>query len=885
MTLVRRLIRGLQALARPERADADLTDEISHYLDLTAEAHVARGLSAEAARRAARAELGNPLALREEVRASGWEHAWETMVLDIRFALRRLRTAPAFTATAVATVAIGIGASTAVFSALNPVLIEPLPFPHASRLVTLEDRNTRGAPMAATLGTYEELNARTRSFEALAAADVWRPGLSESGDPERLEGQRVTASYFEVFGAQPIAGRGFSAPDDRPGAPNLAIVSEGLAERRFGGTRSVVGRQIKLDGDPYTIIGVMPRGFANVLSPATEVWSTLRERATGDFGSREWGHHYELVGRLKPAASVEEASREVLALGRAPTPDFPRPPWANLETGLLVRPLQQTVAASARPALLAVGAAVLVLLGIACVNVVNLLLARGSQRGGEFALRVALGAGRRRLLRQVLTEGLVLAGTGGTLGLIVAQLGVHGLLAASPPGLPRRDAIRLDTPVFLFALVLAVLVGLVAGLVPALGVPRADVLQRSTRRMTVGRKGVRSTLVVAEISLALVLLVSAGLLFRSIHGLITVAPGFDPTNVVTLQVVESGHEFDSDQARLQFLDQVLEAVRGLPGVTSAAFTSQLPLSGEVDGYGFETATRPATAPGAAEDGSALRYAVTPGYFPAMGIPVLRGRALDASDRTGAPPTVVINEGLARELFGNRDPIGQRLRFGPEMGSDRPWREVVGVVGDVRHYSLAVAPPNAFYVASGQWGWVDNAQTLVVRATGPISTLVPSLKRTILSVNPNVPIPRVETMDGFIAATAGDRRFALLVIETFALAALLLAAVGLYGIVSGGVTERTREIGIRTALGATPGNVVGQVVGRALALTLAGAAVGVGGGLVASRLLASMLFGVSGLDPLTYGAVILLLVAVALLAAWEPARRAAGVSPSIALRAE
>ncbi len=883
--MARQLAHGLHALLHPRRADSDVSDEVRHYLDQATAAYIAAGLSPGQAARAAILEVGNPTAVREEVRASGWEHVVETTLRDVRYALRRLRRSPAFTATAVTTLALGIGASTAVFSAISPILIEPLPFPNARRLVTVDDRNQQGVPMAATLGTYDELRARARSFDALAAADRWRPSLTGTGEPERLEGQRVTFTYFGVFGAEPAIGRGFTAADDQPGAPDVVILSDGLAHRRFGGAAASVGRTVELDGQAYVIIGVMPRGFANVAAPSAELWEPMRERAA-DFSSRAWGHHYDVVGRLARSATLDGATREIAAIGRSPVPEFSRPAWANLKQGLLLRTLQADITGNVRPALLAIVGAVLLLLAIAALNVTNLLLTRGAQRRAEFALRVALGAAGGRLVRQLLTESAVLSLVGGALGLGVAQLGVRALVAASPPGLPRVDAIHLDGRVFAFALALTVLVGLTIGLVPALGSLRADAgggLRERSRGAT-GRRGrARSALVVAEVALALVLLVSAGLLLRSVQRLVSVAPGFEPSHLVTLQVVEAAGAFNSDAARLQFYEQALAAVRGVPGVTDAAFTSQLPLSGERDGYGYEWQALPAAKPG--DDGSAQRFAVTPDYFRTMRIPLRSGRMLNASDKPGAPEAVLINESLARRLFGGRDPIGRRVRFGPEVGNDRPWDFVVGVVGDVKSYTLAAPAPDIFYVSNGQWDWVDDAETLVVRATGEAAMLAPALKRAIWSVNANVPIPRIETMNALVAASAGQRRFALMVIETFAIVALLLAAVGLYGVVSGSVTERTREIGIRTALGASPADVVWGVVARALGLMLIGAAIGLPSAYAASRLLATMLFGVSRLDFVAYGGVVAVLAAVALLAAWAPARRAAGVDPMIALRAE
>lgn len=884
MSIWRQLTHGLRALTHRADADRDTTDEIRDYVDRAAAAHVARGLAPDAARRAAQLEIGNTTVVREQVRTSGWEHAIETTWGDVRYALRRLAGAPIFTITAVATLALGIGASTAVFSAVNPILLEPLPFPHADRLVTIDDRNAAGVPMPVTLGTYDELHARSRAFDELAAADQWQPTLAGDGTPERLSGQRITANYFSVFGAAPVVGRGFTTAEDQPGGPRVAVVSDALVARRFGGQRSIVGHTIQLDGDPYVIIGVMPSGFANVIAPTAEVWTPMQERSSGDLAARAWGHHYAMVGRLAAGTTIERASQEILDIGRAPTPSFARPPWANLTRGLLVRSLQDSVASRVKPALYAIVGAVLLLLAIAAVNITNLLLARGARRQSEFAVRVALGAGGGRLVRQLLTESVVLAACGGVLGVVVASVGVRALVAASPANLPRVDAIRVDSHVFIFALALTTIVGLIVGFVPALGAARAELtagLQSGSRRATGGQTTGRNTLVVAEVALAIVLLVSAGLLFQSMRRLFSIAPGFDPSHVVTMQVVEAGHDIGGDTARLQFFEQAEAAVRHVPGVTQAAFTSSVPLSGDIDGYGYAL---PSTGRQQQTAGSALRVAVTPGYFATMRILLRRGRLLDATDRPGAPRSVLINESMARALFKGANPIGQRIQFGPDLGSDR-WEYVVGVVSDVKAYGLGAETPDAFYVAEGQWRWVDNVQSLVVRTTGDAAALVPAIKQAVWSVNSNHAIQRVATMDSYVAASAGQRRFALIAIEAFAGAALLLAAIGLYGVISGRVSERIREIGIRAALGATPAEIVRGVVGRGLALTAAGAALGLIGAFAASRLLESMLFRVSRIDPLTDVGVVLLLTAVALLASWAPARRAAGVDPTIALRAE
>ena len=886
MSLWRQITHGARGLVRRQVVDEELTDEVRHYVDLTTAAYAARGYDSESARRAARLEVGNVTVMKEQVRAYGWENVVAEVLGDLRFAARRLRANPGFTVVSVLTLALGIGATTTIFSAVNPILLSSLPYPRAEQLVVLDDRLQDGSPSDATFGTYTELRARSRSFRALAAVDRWQPSLTGTSEPERLQGQRVSASYFRVLGVAPMVGRDFADADDQVGGPHVVVLSERLLQRRFGGDRSIVGKMIKLDDDEYLVIGVMPRRFANVLAPAADIWAPLQERVHAPFNSREWGHHYRIVGRLSASSNADRARREIDALGRAALPEFPRPMWANMSGGLLVRPLHEAIASEARPMLLAIVGAVIVLLAIVCVNVTNLLVARAAQRRGEFAMRVALGAGRGRLVRQVLTESMLLAVIGGALGLVVARLGVGALVVLSPAGLPLVDAIGLNGPVFAFALIASTIVGLTMGVIPALGAARTGVhdgVQHASRR-TAGRRGIaRNVLVVTEVALALILLVSAGLLMRSLERLFAVAPGFTPSGLLTMQVIDPGRAHMGDTARRLYYERVVEAVRHVPGVTSAALTSQLPLSGDVDGYGYEFQSTPSVKPG--EDGSAFRYVVTPSYFATMGLPLRRGRLLEESDVRGGDEAVVISESLARRKFGDQNPIGQRVRFGPETGSNRPWDVIAGVVGDVKQESLALGQTDAFYVVMGRWWWVDNVQSLVVRTSGDAAALAASVKRAIWSVDANQPVERIVTMDALIERTASQRRFALVVIETFALAALLLAAIGIYGVLSGSVTERMREIGVRSALGATRGNILGLVVRQGMTLTLLGVAIGLTGAIAATRALISLLFGVSRLDPVTYVGVVVLLGGVSMLACWLPAWRAARVDPAITLRSE
>jgi putative ABC transport system permease protein len=817
----------------------------------------------------------------------------QVLLQDFRYALRQLRKSPGFACTAIVILGLGIGASTAIFSAVNPILFEPLPYPHASRIMTIWDIFD-GSRNEVTFHTYRELAERNRSFDDVAVMKPWQPTLTGADQPERFDGQRVSASYFRSLGVLPALGRDFQAADDVLNGPNVAILSHGLWQRRFGGDSAIIGQQIRFNDDSYTVIGVMPRGFDNVLSPLAEVWAPLQFDA-GNIaidGTREWGHALRMVGRLRAGVGINEAASDLDRIAHSPVSEFPRLSSATLAHGLIVNSLQDDVTRSVKPALLAVLGAVILVLVIACVNVTNLLLARSGQRRGEFAMRAALGAARPRLIRQLITESLLLAIFGGALGLMVAQFGVRALVALSPPELPRLNAIRVDGPVFAFALGITALIGLLAGLIPALHASRGDMqlgVQQSSPRAAGGRQRTRRTLVVAEVAIALVLLVSAGLLLRSLQRLFAIDPGFDASHVITMQIQESGHRFDADTDRERFFTQALEAVRQVPGVAAAAFTSQLPLSGDLESFGVQFELYPNDDP---ED--TLRYAVNPGYFEAMRIPLRRGRLLDerdappwrASVAAATPQAILISESFAKRKFPGQDPLGQRVRIGPDVDrADRPWHTVVGVVGDVKQTSLALTKSDAFYTTPSQWDWIDNVMSLVVRTRGDAAALTPALKNAIWSVDRDPPIVRVATMDNLLARSEAERHFVMILFEVFGLVALVLAATGIYGVLSGSVTERTLEIGVRVALGATRADILALVIRQGMILTGLGIAIGLTGALAASQALVTLLFGVSRLDLVTYLGVISLLAGVSAIACSVPAWRAAQVDPSIALRAE
>jgi len=881
----------LLGLLRSRRPEREFAAELDGHIAMHTDDGIRAGLTPSEARRQALIRLGGAEQTRQAHRERRTLPWLETLLRDMHFGLRTMAHNPGFTAVAALTLAIGIGASTAIFSTIKPILIEPLPYPRSSRLMMLWEMRKSGAPMAVTFGTFHGISQQNRSFEDLAVFKPWQPAATATSladRPERFEGQRVSADYFRALGIAPLLGRDLQPLDDKYRGPNVVILSDRLWRRRYAADRAIVGKQVRLDDTLYTVIGVMPSSFENVMNPSADVWAPLQYNPSLPFDGREWGHHLHLIGRLKAGVSSQQAANELSitlhSLAQAYAKGYDSSGGAP--DSIVVHPLQSDLTHGVRPALFAVLGAVLLVLLIACVNVVNLLLARSSQRSAEFAMRVALGAHQGRLARQLLTESLMLATLGGALGMVVAETGTRALLALSPPGLPRLSAISVDGAVFLFAFALTTFIGIAVGLVSTFQASRPDLhtgMRKNTGRTTSSRHWIRRTLVVTEVSLAVVLLVSAGLLLRSMRSLLAVDPGFDASHLLSMQVQEFGHRYDSDAARLQFFQQALNNIRRLPGVVSAGLTSQLPLSGDLDVYGieFEKDNNPLAD-------AAFRYAVSPGYLETMRIPLRRGRLLNENDIPGAPVAVLISQSLASREFAGQDPIGQHVRMGPDIGhADRPWATIVGVVGSVKQQSLAIGEEDAFYITTAQWAWGDEVQSVVVRTqaqTSPAS-LTPAIQQSIWSVDRDRPITRVATMESVLAATALERRFVLVLFEAFGLVALTLAAIGIYGILSGSVTERTRELGVRAALGATRAGLLALVLRQGMAMTCIGLAFGLCGALAAGRALNSMLFGVTWLDRITYLGAIVLLFVVSVIACLIPARRAASIDPMEALRTE
>ncbi|HEV2422981.1 MAG TPA: ABC transporter permease [Candidatus Acidoferrales bacterium] len=887
MNLRSRLRSWTRTVLRRSRVESDMDTELRSHIETYADDLVRTGIPREEALRRARAEFGGIERVKEECRESRGVSFVESAMQDLRFAFRMLRKSPGFTAVAVLTLALGIGANTAIFSAVDRILFESLPYPHPGRVMAISEVNKDGSPGQSSFGMYRELVSQNQSFDALSLFASWQPTLTANGEPQRLEGQRVSWSYFRALGVSPVLGRDFHASDDVLHGPNVVILGYPLWQKRFGSDPAIIGKQIRLgetsgtgfsSSDAYTVIGIAPRGFEDVLSPLAQLWAPLQIDISQ---GRAWGHWLNMIGRLRPGATAEQATQELTALG-SEVIQSQHPPTYGKEVKYSVISLQDSVTRGVRSALLAVLGAVMLVLLIACVNVTNLLLARGAQRRGEFAMRAALGAIPARLTRQLLTESLLLALIGGALGFVVAQFGVQAIVALSPQDLPRLSAIQIDRNVFLFALGITTVIGLLIGVIPALRASRSDPqtsLKEGLRRTAGGHPVTRHVLVVSEVALALVLLVSAGLLLRSLKRLFAVPPGFDASHLLSMQVDEVGHRYDPDPVRYQFWKQALDAVKRVPGVDRAAFTNALPLSGDgpLDQYGvsFEIDHNP----DAAED--ALRYAVTPGYFETMKIPLKRGRYLNDGDRVDASAVALISESFAKRKFGSADPLGQRAHIG---NPDR-WFTIVGVVGDVKQMSLALNEADAVYTTVEQWQWIETSMSLVVRAHGSAAALTADVENAIWAVDKDLPIDRVETMDDLIAASAAERQFTLILFEAFGIVALALAAVGIYGVLSGSVTERTREIGIRLALGAPPRNILSLILLRGMKLTALGAIIGLGGAVAASQAIASELFGISPLDVATYVTVTLILAGLAVIACWIPARRASRVDPIAALRHE
>jgi putative ABC transport system permease protein len=799
-----------------------------------------------------------------------------TLAQDLRYGLRMLMKSPGFMAVALLTLALGVGANTAIFTVVNAVLLRPLPYKNPQGLVQVWESNPkRGFPQFSVAPpNFVDWRAQNHVFEQMAAMAGGDYNLTGVGAPERVLAADVSADLFSLLGVEPERGRAFLPGEDQPGSPLVVIVSHGLWERRLGADPNAIGRTLTLDGKPYTLVGIMPAGL-KYPSDETELWTPLvfDQRALSGRGA----HWVSVIARLKPAVSFEKGQSEMSAIASRLEKQYPD---TNAGWEVFLVPLEKQIVGDIQPALLLLMGAVGLVLLIACANVANLLMARGSERQREIAIRAALGAGRGRLLRQLLTESLLLSLLGSALGLLFAGWGTSILLRLNAGVLPRAGEISMDAFVLAFTLGTAVVTTVLFGLLPAFQSSSLDLnaaLKEGTRNPSGGRLNLRSLLVVSEVALALLLLIGGGLLMRSFVRLMHVNAGFRPEAVLTVRVQLPEAEYPKKENSEAFYRELLSRIRSLPGVESAGGISFLPLSGGRYSLTFTTEGLP-PAPGA-EPTSAQYRVATPDYFRTMGISLVRGRVFTEQDRAGAPPVAVINQAMARQFWPNTDPIGQRIFIDDRTQSPR---EIVGVVGDVRQWLSMSALPE-MYVSQLQVGWSSLA--LVIRSQLVPSSLVAAVSDQVHALNKNLPVYRIAAMEEIVARSVGDRKFSAYLLAIFALLAVVLAAVGIYGVMSHTVALRTREIGIRMALGAEPRDVLAGVLGQGMLLALGGLSIGLAAAFALTHFMASMLFGVTPTDPATFAGVAILLALVALAACYIPARRAMRVDPLVALRYE
>ena len=809
------------------------------------------------------------------------------MLADLRYAVRSLLKTPRFSVVAVLVLALGIGANAAMFSVVYNVLLRPLAYPQPDRLVFVQETSLRrGGTDPTAPGTYQDWRDQQHVFESIAAAALWGATLTGTARPEEVEGLRVSTSLLSVLRVSPVLGRGFLPEDEQAEAGRVVVLSHGLWERRFGGDRSIIGRPITLNGASYRVIGVMPKEFRfpPFWALKAELWVPLvfPPQRRNDRGGRS----LRVFARLRDGVSVEQAGAELSTIARRIEQAFPE---SNTDRGARVMPLGEVVAGKIRSALAVLLGAVAFLLLIACANVANLLLGRASGRQKEIALRLALGAGRWRLVRQLLAESVLLSLAGGALGLLLAWWSIHlltvSIAEASRFTLPRYQEIGMGAEVLLFAFAVSMATGILFGLVPALQFSRPDLhatLKDGGRGSSrVSRTGLRSLLVVGEIAISLMLLSGAGLMIRSFARLGAVDAGFDPRNVLTMRVVLTGSPHAATpERRNAFYREILGRVGAIPGVESVSGINHLPLAGDLWTFGFLVEGRPAPSP--AEIPKAAFRTVFPGYFHTMRIPMLRGRDIDARDDGAAPGVVVINQSLARRYWPNEDALGRRIRLDP----DGPWFTVAGVVKDVEQADWGATAGSEFYFSQTQ-NPVDIQRylTLVVRTSGDPLTLAGAIQSQIWSLDRDLPVGDVASMQQVVERAVWQPRFSTTLLGGFAGLALVLAAIGIYGVMSFDVSRRTQEIGIRMALGAKPGDVMRSVLGGGGKLAAIGTAIGIAGALALTRYLKTLLYEVSTTDPATLTGAAALLGLVALAAVWLPARRATRVDPVVALRSE
>ena len=871
---------------RRTQQQAQLEQEIQSHLQMAASDRMERGESAQRAQQAARREFGN-ISLIQQVTRDQWGWRWlEELLQDLRYGVRMLRKNPGFTLIAVLTLALGIGANTAIFSVVYTVLVKNLPYPQADRLVMVyEDvrlpnyQNSKNEPSP---GNFSDWANQNRVFANMAAYRNRSFNLTGDGEPIRVEGELVTSEFFTTLDINPVLGRVFAPEEDRPGNSHVVVLSDTLWRNRFGSSAQILGKKIFLDGDSYTIVGVMPPGF-HFPDFDDQLWAPMG-MSPAELNNR--GSHFLLAfARLKPGISLARAQTQMNFLAKHLTELYPA---TNTGQTVNVVSLQEDITGPVRPALLVLMAAAGLILFIVCANMANLLLTRASVRQREIALRLALGAGQSRIARQLLTESILLALLGCSLGLLLARWCVAALRVLAASNLPRAEEFALNGPVLIFSAALSILAGIAFGVGPALQAPRGSVhetLKSGARESPAGsRLRMRSLLVILETALGAVVVIGAGLLLRSFLRIEQAPLGFEPQGVLTFRVIPRGERYAQLPQRLAFYRQVLQRIEAQPGVESAAAVSFIPLTLARGSKGFTIEGRAPTAPG--QIPMAGYDIVTPEYFTTMRIHLLQGRDFSWSDAPQTQPVVMINEAMVKAYWPNQDPLGKHLRQGGPGDHEFPWLTITGIVADVREFDPVTAPRPTMYFPVAQFA--DPAAILrdwVVRAKDDPRTLATHARAAVWDVDKDLPVTRIRTMEEVRSMSVVSPRLNLLLFGLFAALALVLASVGIYGVTAYSVAQRTREIGVRIALGAGRQDVLHLVVGQAARLALFGVLLGLLAAFALARLMTSMMYGVGSADPLTFVSVAFLLMFVALAACYLPARRAMRVDPIVALRYE
>ncbi|MFL6333626.1 MAG: ADOP family duplicated permease [Pyrinomonadaceae bacterium] len=888
MRWLNRFLTRLRALSGRESVISDIDEELRLHVEMETEENVARGMSPAEARRAARLSFGHFDSIRDTAYTVRGGGLMETFMQDVRYGVRVLAKHKGFTAVAVLTLALGIGANTAIFSVVNDLLLRPLPYTDAERVVMLWEVTPEGRHMNTTSrANFREWRAQGTSFESMAAFSDQRLNLTGTGEPEEVAVQLATPELFKVLGVEPILGRVLAEEDNRRDSAGV-VLSHAFWKRRFGGDPGLLGKPITLNGVPYNVVGVMPPGFQWHIKQRSgtgkppELWMVLAMPQPGAQGANERGRFLSVVGRLKRGVSFEQAEAELKTIHRRLEQDS----TYNKNYTAEIIPLREQLVGNIRPALWVLLGAVGLVLLIACANVANLLLSRVAAREKEIALRTALGARRIRVVRQLLTESLLLSLLGSGLGLLVAWWGIGALVALSPRDLVNLQNVGINTTVLAWTLGVTLLTSILFGIMPALEATRlnlndalkeggkgADAQGSRSRRL-------RGVLVVGEVALALMLLAGAGLLVKSFVQLRQINTGFETENVLTMVLRLPASKYKEDPQYIAFFRQTLDRVRAIPGVRSAGIVNYLPLYGGLGAAtGFDVEGQPAAAPGTGPSTN-VRVADS-GYFKTMGIPLRRGRTFTDVEDSEARHVILVSESFARRFFPGADPLGKRIKV--YMSEDPAWTEIVGIVGDVRYDNLtAEAEPFVYYPHPEL---TYEFMTLVIRTDGDPAGMAPAVRREIVSLDPDQPVSDVRTMTQVMADTVARARFNTLLLAVFAGLATLLAAVGIFGVMSYSVQLRTREIGLRMALGAQPGRVLLLVLRQGLLLTLVGIGVGLAGALALSRVMSGLLYGVTASDPATFAAIVALLGVVSLVACYIPARRATRVDPLIALKYE